>query len=371
MPVELYIIDVLWTLLVGKVLDSRADLFEYAAATQFKKSVFNNDSDLYAGTDFSSYRMFKNHIMNYILIGETKHLMFLMNSQNILNTALLCLDMKNFYYSTEFNFSLLRTLIDEDDKLDSIDFLTSLVEHIYSKYTNLLSKYKKGVVSKDNSYIFPLGLISTYILRELYLNQFDRNIVDSLTPLYYNRYVDDILIVIDIGEDNSNSTQNEIIQKYLIDTNILRMVNGENGTDYALNGYNIRIQREKINCFFFFKEHRAILLDVYKQVIDMNSSEANLLPDLNVLDVSFTQSVYNIKNLEISNKIRDIGFLQSNNYNATKFINALQRIIKNAQIAQDFMVDYYEDIFEFYNGSQSIEFSNNWQSIFELFVLAG
>ena len=111
------------------------------------------------------------------------------------------------------------------------------------------------------------------------------------------------------------------------------------------------------------------MLDIYKEAINMNSSEANLLPDIDVLNSSFTLNAYNIQKLEISNKIRDLGFLQNNNYKATRFINELQRIVKNTQIEQSIMNSYFDDILEFYSGSQSVEYSNNWRSIFELFLL--
>ena len=107
---------------------------------------------------------------------------------------------------------------------------------------------------------------------------------------------------------------------------------------------NIRIQRDKVNCFSFPKDQKTILLDIYAEAINMNSSEANLLPDIDVISCSFTQKAYNIQNLEMSKKIRDLGLLRNNNYNATRFINALLRLKKNTYVNKKTMSQYFDQI---------------------------
>ncbi len=365
MPVELYIIDLLWTLLIGKISGENRTLFRYAAATRFKKSLFNSNAELKAGIDFESNRSFEPYFGLYSA-WRNDAFKIIEEQHEKSDCILLCLDLKNFYYSVEFNFSQIKEFLNHDERLGSCDFLTSVIEEIYFAYTTLIGKYKKGIRNKGKSCVFPIGITSAIILRELYLYKFDKQIEQTLSPLYYNRYVDDMLIVLE-ADNTTALTKQDIIKKYLIDTTITR-VSGNNDLKFA--GYNnIKIQKDKINCFTFLKNQRAVLLDIYKDAINTNSSEANLLPDLDVLKSSFTLNAYNIQNLEISNKIRDLGFLQNNNYKATRFINELQRIVKNTRIEQSIMNNYFDDILEFYSGSQSVEYSNNWRSIFELFLL--
>ncbi len=364
MPIELYIIDFLWTLLIGKISVDKNNLYEYAAATRFKKSLFNNDLDLKNGINFNSNRSFEPY---YSLYSSWRNNAFkvIEKQHEKSDTILLCLDLKNFYYSVEFSFSNIKEFLDNDERLSSFNFLTSIIEDIYLTYTKRIGDFKTGIKDKDKLCIFPIGITSPIVLRELYLRDFDIIISQTLDPLYYNRYVDDILIVLQTDDAGSLKSA-DIIKKYLIDKSIVKELNN----DLKFVGYNnIRIQKDKINTFVFLKKQRAVLLDIYAQAINMNSSEANLLPDIDVLKTSFTQNAYNIQNLEISNKIRDLGFLQSNNYNATRFINGLQKIVKNTKMHHS-IIDNFDDILEFYSGSQSVEFSNNWRAIFELFVLA-
>lgn len=367
MPIELYIIDFLWTILVGKLIADRPNILKYSGATAFKPSLYTSSQNLIEGIDFKSNRAFKPYFGLYTSWrnGAFKTIQKIHPNTDSL---LLCLDLKSFYYSVDFNFIQLDGLLDNDSRLEQFSFLTSIIKKIYYTYTKLIVKYKKGIKVQENNCIFPIGITSAIVLREIYLYGFDSQIVNVLAPKYYNRYVDDILIVLETDTINETSSKN-VINKYLINTGL---VVKSGAIDLKFSGYsNIRIQQDKVNCFFFPKKQKTILLDIYAEIIHMNSSEANLLPDTDVLSSSFTNSAYNVQNLDFSNKIRELGFLRNNNYNATRFVNALLRLVKNTHVGNDVMNQYFEQIEEFYQGSQSIEYSNSWRSLLELYLLCG
>ena len=85
---------------------------------------------------------------------------------------------------------------------------------IYSEvplsYTKLISKYKKGINIKNNATIFPIGLLSPILLRELYLYAFDQRTKFALNPTHYGRYVDDMIIIIPAEVQANNVTQNYV-----------------------------------------------------------------------------------------------------------------------------------------------------------------
>ena len=365
MPIELYIIDFLWTILVGKLINDRQDILLYSGATAFKPSLYNSNQDLFEGVDYTSNRAFKPY---FGLYSSWRNGAFktIQKIHSYSDSLLLCLDLKSFYYSVDFNFCQLEELMKNDPRLQQFSFLTDIIKKIYHAYTKLIIKYKKGVKVQENNTIFPIGITSAIVLREIYLYRFDSQIVNTLSPKYYNRYVDDILIVLEADRINETSTE-ELINKYLINTGLVI----KSGTvDLKFSGYsNVRIQKDKVNCFFFPKNQKTILLDIYAETIHMNSSESNLLPDIDILSSSFTNTAYNIENLDVSNKIRELGFLRNNNYNATRFVNALLRLVKNTYVSAEVMNQYFDQIEEFYQGSQSVEYSNNWRSLFELYLL--
>ena len=82
-----------------------------------------------------------------------------------------------------------------DVRLDEFAELSKILKCAYLQYTTLIRKQKKGIPNTDNS-VFPIGLLSPIVLRESYLNNFDRVLVTKLNPTYYGRYVDDILFVV-------------------------------------------------------------------------------------------------------------------------------------------------------------------------------
>lgn len=347
MPIELYIVDFLWTILVGKLITDRPDILKYAGATAFKPSLYTSSQDLIEGIDFKSNRAFKPYFSLYTS-WRNGAFKTIQNIHPDTDSLLLCLDLKSFYYSVDFNFSQLDELLNNDSRLEQFSFLTSIIKKIYYAYTKLIVKYKKGVKVQKNNCIFPIGITSAIVLREIYLYGFDSQIVNVLAPKYYNRYVDDILIVLETDTINETSSD-DVINKYLINTGLVAISGAQ---DLKFYGYsNIRIQKDKVNCFFFPQNQKTILLDIYAETIHMNSSEANLLPDTDVLSSSFTNTAYNIQNLDISNKIRELGFLRNNNYNATRFVNALLRLVKNTHVSNDVMNQYFEQIEEFYQGS--------------------
>ncbi len=363
MPIELFIIDYLWTILLGKIANETANTFKYAAAPKLRRSLYNSKSDLYHGTDFESNRAFEHY---FPLYKQWRKGAFDKIKKAETDTLLICLDLKNFYNSVEFNFTMIDNYLDNDNRLPSVAFLKKIIEKIYLKYTKTISKQKRWVMDNKNTCLFPIGIRSANLLRELYLQDFDKMIVNKLQPIHYSRYVDDIFILVSSKEEDVQYNE-YIIHKYLVSTSILEKKNNKTlcFTDYN----NLHIQEEKINCILFLKNKKHDFLAIYESVIKKNSSEWNLLPDIDILNSSFTTNAYNIKNLELSDKIRDLGFLQNDNARAMKFMSELRQLIKNITINSKEMSKYLDQIEEFYSGSKSVEFSHSWSSIFELFLL--
>ena len=154
----------------------------------------------------------------------------------------------------------------------------------------------------------------------------------------------------------------------LVKTEIIKAKNKAGEYEF-LNDPSIRLQGEKVNCFFFEKGKDNILIDVYYKNIKRNSSEANLLPDMDVLNESFNNVAYSLNRTDNTGKLRNLEFMGSDNYSATMFINGLKSILKNTTYTSNYYQKFLVDIMKFYSGSQAIEFSDTWKNIFELMVL--
>jgi len=365
-PVELLILDIMWTLFVKKIYAEHHGDFVYSHAGQFKKGVFNKEEDLISGINFKSNRCFEPYFQCYTK-WRNKALDSALETCKNENTVMISLDLKSFYYYIDFDFRNFAKVFDNDERYTKIQFLTSMISDIYTKYTELVVKYKKGITKSVGKTVFPIGLISPLILRDIALEGVDNSIETGLSPKYYGRYVDDMLIVVGTGLIEHISAE-QIIENILVKKRILKAKN-VNGEYEFFTEPSVKLQGEKVNCFYFEKGKENVLLDVYCKKIKKNSSEANLLPDIDVLSDSFNIRAYTMNSSDDSMKIRNLEFMESDNYNATMFINGLKGILKNASYDKMYIENYLADIVNFYSGSQAIEFSNTWRTIFELLIL--
>lgn len=372
-PIELMIFDCLWTILIAKISQTMYDENSHSYAGKFKKSIFIfGEQDLYSGIDFDSSRCFEPYYENYSK-WQQDAFSALKEELPKHNQIMFSLDLKSFYYSVRFEFESLKQLLNDDQRLQEIAFLTAIIEKIYLKYTSVISKYKIGIDIKttENATIFPIGLLSPVVLRELYLFKFDRDLQEKLQPIHYGRYVDDMIVVISTDIKPKDVTSDSICQ-FLKDRDLILNRYNTQDEDYLFKEFpTIAIQKSKINCFFFEQGSTNILIDVVERQIRNNSSEANLLPEFDLIDNNFNDVAYFFNSTGGSTKIRDIGILQSNNYAASRSITQIKQLIKNTDIQQEDraqITKFINSIIDFYDGSAAFEFMGSWVSVFELII---
>lgn len=372
-PIELLILDCLWTLYLAKISSCKYKESTCSYAGKFKSSLFINDNDdLYGGIDFESNRCFEPYFKNYSRWQEDAFTV-LHEGIDTHNQIMFSLDIKSFYYSVRFKFDMLNELLADDTRLAEINFITTIEEKIYKAYTQLIIKYKKGInIKKDsNETIFPIGLLSPIVLRELYLFKFDSNIENILNPTHYGRYVDDMIIVIP-SEVDAGQVTSKYICKFLMEKGLIEKQSSSEKSDFKFKDFDtISIQQDKITCFFFEKNASNALIELAEKQISRKSSEANLLPEFDVIKSNFNDIAYFYNSVGGSTKIRDIGILQSNNYAASRSITSIKHLIKNTNITGDYknkITLYINDLLRFYSGSSSIEFMSSWISVLELII---
>lgn len=113
----------------------------------------------------------------------------------------------------DLNISIIRT--------DISNFYNSIDKHLLYKkisHSNILAKESletlKPLFFSNSVKGVPLGLPFSGSLSEIYLEDFDRDITVFFDPIFYFRYVDDIIIILNnnsyTGEEKENFKQNSI-----------------------------------------------------------------------------------------------------------------------------------------------------------------
>ena len=188
MPVEGHILGVVWIMLIGWQLDKE---YTNCYGNRIREKLYNELSD---NVTFSPY-LFEPYYQKYeswrdkALDIAQEHL----KRDNVLITTL---DFTRFYYSvditTEFMESILKKTRFEDSQRITYERLNAFVESVINKYSEVyFSEIQEAFPRK----ILPIGFLPSSVLANECLHKFDSAILDGWNPIYYGRYVDDILIV--------------------------------------------------------------------------------------------------------------------------------------------------------------------------------
>ena len=106
------------------------------------------------------------------------------------DVVILSLDIKEYYYNVGFNPNL---QVEVHKRIASGLGVNSL---LFTQMIFRINEYYQTKCPIESKAIIPIGILSSGILANWYLKDFDSRIKEELSPAYYGRYVDDILIVL-------------------------------------------------------------------------------------------------------------------------------------------------------------------------------
>src|SRR5690606_21804347 len=140
------------------------------------------------------------------------------------DAVILSLDVKEYFHSVQVDFDKLEEDLSEigfdvrsSRKMIKLFDLIPMINELYKDRLNALMN------DKFDFPILPIGLLSSGVLANYYLTDFDKNIKKSLSPAYYGRYVDDIMMVLtDVQvSQNSISPVNRFLNDYFVERGLL------------------------------------------------------------------------------------------------------------------------------------------------------
>lgn len=355
-PIELHILDALWTVFLGKMDNDKKVLsYNVYGNTINKTALYDNNDNI----DFESRVLFNRYFDNYTRwrnkAFETLEDMYRFKE----DTVLISLDIKSYFYSVSFSFKKLSEFFDDHELLNKIGTLTTIVEKIYSKYCEKIISFRRDMehITK-NHYVLPIGLFSSMVLGNVYLKKFDENIRNLSGVVYYGRYVDDLLMVV-TKTLNKKDTHNVILDELFVKTGIFH----KEANNYEFVGYKgLSVQSDKIKLLYIdHKESRAII-DIYNDTIKIIPSQMDPLPDGNLNLFNFDEVAYSVQNFTKEKKIRDIGIVGVDAFKVGRFFSMLPRRYSQIDInsIKKEIDSHIKQIDKFFVGSQCIEFYSNW-----------
>lgn len=399
MCVKGHILGVLWLMLIGYRIDKQ--IYKHSFGNRIRKKLLNELSE---EPTYSPY-LFEPYFEQYESWRDSALDKASKNLDMGHDVVILTMDFRRFFYSVDMDEDAFKQIYkdagiseDENQKL-----LKSLNYFLMKVVDNYAENFEEDEFGKRR--ILPIGLLPSNVIANWCLRNFDKAVVDGWNPVYFGRYVDDIIIVDKIPYNSdafklakkNNLTKDEIIDFFLKQCSRWNGIgniecknkeglalfssfenqNEQKGKDYILNRrYNpikddeseIIIQNEKLKIFYFKSGQTDALITCFKEKIGKNKSEFRHMPeDEAVFQKDTYNEIYKLHNSATINKFGGIKSISVDKFNLSKYLGKHLRI--GGMIEDRVESKFEEDILKIFDIRTLIENYTTWEKVLETFII--
>ena len=391
MDIKGYILGIAWILTAGYLIDS--NVYEHSYGNRLRKNLLDKESHTPTYSPylfepyFQQYESWRDNALEYAKKSLAKQ-------QDV---VVLTLDFQRFFYQVNITASALRNAmakITENTELTYPELakqLTNFVGNVIETYSNKLRSEFKSIGNRN---ILPIGFHPSNILSNLCLKKFDDAMINGWNPLYYGRYVDDIIIV-DKVEKNSwvykqaqeeTLSAEDMINYYLLCSDAWKRIlpqkakkkrhglltkyeNGELESKYMVYkdfaefpGSQIIVQNQKVKFFYFNSMQSDALLDCFQNKLRANKSEFRFLPeDESIFQNDDYSEIYALIEKDGPNKLRGVENISIDKFQLSKFLGKFMRI--SGLVIDNREKKFEKDIDKIFNYKTIIENYAAWEKV--------
>lgn len=407
MDIEGFILGVSWILVVGFLLDEK--IYEHSYGNRLRKNLLDKDDKT---PTYSPY-LFEPYFQQYEswrdkALGIAKN--SLAQEQDV---VVLTLDFKRFFYQVDVKQDELMAIIDKliDDPTAGCNnkpfletpyinkrlarMLTVFVGKVIGEYSKKLRNDYPEIKERN---VLPIGFPPSNIIANYCLNKFDEAMTNGWNPLYYGRYVDDIIIV-DKVEKNSKIykqavsgelSADDMIDFYLLSFDAWKRQllkkqynrkgllikesqnNEDNETKYRVNsefaefsGSEIIVQNSKVKIFYFNSGETDALINCFQNRLKENKSEFRFLPeDESIFQRDDYSEIYSLSETDGPNKLRGVEDISIDKFDLSKFLGKYMRISGLIDDKQE--KGFEKDIEKIFANKSIIENYMTWEKVISI-----
>lgn len=318
------------------------------------------------------------------------------------DVLILTLDFERFYYSVDitesFMKSILRKVCTGTDFYEDIIIsrINILVHKIITQYSE---KYYELFPDEEEKNILPIGFLPSNVIANWCLKPFDDALTNGWNPLYYGRYVDDILIVEKVEKNSSlylkasenQITVDDILSYYLVRESrwkgfeaptkgralfkkriIPKRSASSSGKsiEYSVlsdityplgEKTNIKVQDSKAKIFYFKGGQSDALISCFRENINKNKSEFRRMPEDDAVFLNDDYSeIYELEQKGI-NKFREVSGISLDKYGLSKYLGKYQRV--SGLVNDKRESKFIKDIEKIFNSRTIIENYTLWEKV--------
>lgn len=352
-PIELHIISILWIMKIGFKFDSLLGKNIYGY--RLEKN--------HEGTfEEASYKLYEKYHEKYMGFRDGAIKKAIELHEIGLDVTLVNLDIQQFFYNINFDFSI----NSPSKEFNRLNILMNLIHVKYQKSIVKSKLYTKRQATK----IIPIGLLSSSIVANISLVEFDTLITDKVNPEFYSRYVDDILLVFSNKRINLNKSINVLLKRLFncLDKKKL-LVFKKKLIEIGLKENIFTMQNEKTKLFFFAASDSIYLLKKFSQTITNNSSLQNLLPEDEELFQTIEESSYGITYSSTVNKVSSISDSAINLLKISQNLSQMINIIILTKHSTEQIQVYNKELLKVFSGKNLFDLIRLWEKLFVYLVL--
>ncbi len=406
-PIEVHLLSVLWILRKGVQMDS--ELYEGCLGNRLILNK-NRDNVVQGSGLFKPYpKQYQKWRDDSVAIARER----LSAGENVM---LLNLDIKDYFYSVRIPISQ----INSQDKHNRDRSFYMLFERIHLEFTRQLAgtyqipypfiEEVQGNEAGESMIVLPIGLLSSFVLANYYLKDFDERIVHRFKPAYYGRYVDDILMVITnpqvpakldgqvtelnfdleryqawLSVSDFDDAECKLSAKSITDLTDLELFVLENfskiiclidtpkflnpGQDvmegeriFKLNGYpRLYCQSEKTLLHYFDADESELVIDKLKKDLEEKSSEFRNYDSADN-EEDFEKSAYHLLYDGSSHKIRTLKDYKEDRFGISVYLS--KKIHGTLKVGDKISEKEAQKIIKLFKGANALNFYTLWEKVF-------
>lgn len=424
MPVKGHIIGALWVLVIGTLLDKGEFMYEHSYGNRLRKTLNDSDNITYSPylfePYFSQYESWRDRALKY----AEAHL------DDKQDALILTMDLRSYFYSVHVPKKSFESILNEigfDNPPQWIIRIHNFVYEVLKSYSDAARNVNNNInlnLDLGERIFLPIGFLPSNILSNWVLTPFDKAICQYINPVYYGRYVDDIIIVDKVEknsilwqkakgkkEDKTKLTAHDVIKHYfcscfstenkdiscqnplfivdfednmtgsskvekseekeeIIEDDIIYYINNKflphDETDKTTS--NIQVQNKKVKVFYLRHGSARALLDCFRTQIGQNASEFRTLPDMEcVLDKNDYSEIFKLQNDETLHKLRGVSSVSLDRFAFSKFLGKYR---KASGMIRDKKENAFEkDLLRILDKRILIENYTLWERLLEIMVV--
>ena len=370
-PVPLLIIDVAWLMLYGYKVDANL----HGGCKGNRLDLKQNLSHIRKGNGlFAKYQnQYKKWWKDGLKIANSK----LKKKENV---SIVNFDIANCYHSIDFDFEEFENYFTTNfPELEmTADPMWDVVKRIYESYWDITNQsgVQPLIGANAGKRAMPLCLLSAHVLANWYLTPLDEFITEQNDILYYGRYVDDCMVVL-----NTKSNSDDVIESINQELNGMLNIDGENVTFAFVNNpddngkynrlKNFTLQKDKLYVYRFDCQLPQESIEEFEHEQIERSSEFRFITD--EADTSSNTQLELATLVETLDAQEEPGrrfnILSENKYKLAVYLSKLDcRLAKYPN--SDKYKKEVEKVFNYFHDYLLIRHYPLWERMFTAFVLS-